>query len=82
MSGEAVKLTKAQMSLLLYLSEEPDDYAACERVCHPNTAAALERRGLITIEDGDGAFRPWFDCSLTSKGCLALLQAQEDLDVG
>lgn len=66
------RLTKAQHELLLYLSEAGDGYAACERVCHPNTAAALERRGLLSIEDGDGGFRPWFDCQITPAGRAAL----------
>lgn len=67
-----VKLTKAQQFLLSYLDHWPDDAIACERVCHPNTAAALERRGLLTIEDGDGSFRPWFDCRITTAGRAAL----------
>jgi len=65
-------LTKPQEALLAYLAGEPNGYGACERVCHPNTAAALERRGLLTVEDGDGSFRPWFDCKITDAGRQAL----------
>jgi len=64
MSG---KLTKAQRSAVEYLQAH-DGSAACERALHPNTARALERRGILTIDDGDGAFRPWFDCTLTELG--------------
>lgn len=71
------KLTTAQHALLTHLAEEPDGCLACERMCHPNTAAALERRGLLTIEDGDGSFRPWFDCRITPAG-RAVLQTQGD----
>jgi integrase len=39
MEQSGVKLTKAQRDLLVYLAETPDGYAACERVCHPNTGA-------------------------------------------
>jgi hypothetical protein len=66
-----VKLTEPQRVLLAYLVAE-GGYAASERFAHPNTAAALERRGLLTIEDGDGAFRPWFDCRITPAGRAAL----------
>ena len=72
----AAKLTPPMAALLAYLSEQPDGYSACERVCHPNTAAALERRCLLTIEDGDGSFRPWFDCRITDAGRTALSQHQ------
>lgn len=72
-------LTMAQVALLTYLADEPG-LAACERVCHPNTAAALERRKLLTIEDGDGAFRPWFDCRITEAGRAALSQSQGQAD--
>ncbi len=68
-----MKLTDPQRKLLAYLANE-QGAAACERVCHPNTAASLERRGLLTIEDGDGGFRPWFDCAITPAGRAALEQ--------
>lgn len=71
------KLTKAQVELLGYLANEPDGQGACERVCHPNTAAALERRGLLTIDDGNGDFRPWFDCKITASGRAALEDGRE-----
>lgn len=70
-----MKLTEPQRKLLAYLAAE-QGRAACERVCHPNTAAALERRGLLTIEDGDGSFRPWFDCAITDAGRTALCVPQ------
>jgi len=66
------KLTKPQIDLLSYLADEPGGQGACEHVCHPHTAAALERRGLLTIEDGNGDFRPWFDCKITEAGRRAL----------
>jgi hypothetical protein len=65
------KLSSAQRALLVYLAET-GEREACERICHPNTAAALERRGLLKIEDGDGSFRPWFDCMITPAGRAAL----------
>lgn len=74
MTNTTEGLTKAQSKLLTYLGASGEQ-EACERVCHPNTAAALERRGLLTIEDGDGSFRPWFDCKITSKGRAALTPA-------
>lgn len=68
-----MRLTKAQIDLLTYLRDEGGgEPTACERVCHPNTASALERRGLLTIEDGDGDFRPWFDCQITPAGLQAI----------
>lgn len=67
-----MKLTKPQLALLEYLDISPNETMACERACHPNTAAALERRGLLTIEDGNGDFRPWFDCQITAQGREAL----------
>jgi hypothetical protein len=71
---KAGRLTEAQLALLQYL-DGTGKQEACERVCHPNTAAALERRGLLTIEDGDGSFRPWFDCRITPAGRAALQQS-------
>lgn len=76
-TGKKPTITSAQVALLTYLSDAPEGYAACERVCHPNTAAALERRGLLTIEDGDGKFRPWFDCRITDAGRKALSSAEQ-----
>lgn len=69
---EGVRLTKAQIRLLLHLEGSAGGYAACERVAHPNTASALERRGLVTVEDSDGKWRPWFDCCITLAGRAAL----------